>query len=98
MSAEGLSHPVHRFILILTSQGGIFAGLVILPICVVNALPFLAFLFPLSKRWRRVLLAAVISIDAAVIAIATYLMREMIYSIKYDTWMHLAIIRRGIEN
>jgi hypothetical protein len=93
-----MSEVLVQFILMLTSQGWIFACLVILPICLLNALPFLSRLLPLSKTRERLLLITVISIDTVLVAVSVALTHQVIYSIKYDTWMHLAIIRRGIEH
>ncbi len=98
MSVERMSQILLQFILILTSQGGTFACLIILPICVLNVLPFLSRLFELSETHKRILLMTVIGIDTALTALSVTLTRHLIYSIKYDTWMHLAMIQRGVEN
>jgi len=36
-------------------------------------------------------------VDASLIAVASWLARQHIYNMGYDTWMHLAIIQRGAE-
>jgi hypothetical protein len=87
-----------QFIQNITSQGNIFAYLIILPICVLNTLPFLALLFPLSKTQKRIILITVIGIDTALIAVSASLAHQLIYNLGYDTWMHLTIIQRGVEN
>ncbi|HTS17265.1 MAG TPA: hypothetical protein VMP11_06820 [Verrucomicrobiae bacterium] len=87
-----------QFLRILTSQGPRFVCCAIFPICVLNTLPFLSRWFRLSKTHTRILLPTVIGIDAVLAAFCAYATHRVIYSIKYDTWMHLAIIRRGLEN
>ena len=74
------------------------AYFVTLPICILNVLPFLTFLFPLSKLQKCIMLITIISIDTALIATIAWLTHQEIYNIGYDTWMHLAIIQRGVEN
>jgi hypothetical protein len=93
-----MPHIPLQFIYGIRSPDKIFAYLVILPVCVLNILPFLSLLFPPSKIRKRMLLTAVICIDAALLALATHLTHQLIYSIKYDTWMHLAIIQRGVDH
>jgi len=87
-----------QFIQNIRAQGDTFAYLIVLPVCAVNVLPFLSLLFPLSKTQKRIILIAVIIIDTALIAISASLSHQMIYNMGYDTWMHLAIIQRGVEN
>jgi hypothetical protein len=83
---------------ILQSQGNAAAYFITLPICILSVLPFLICLFLLSKLQKRIILTIIISIDTALIATAVCLTRQQIYNIGYDTWMHLAIIQRGVEN
>ena len=69
-----------------------------LSICVINVLPFLPLLFPMSsgtdalkpffkafKDQRRIILAVVLCVDAGLIATAAWLTRQHIYNIGYDT-------------
>jgi hypothetical protein len=91
-------HSVSLLIQNIGSQENIFAYLVTLPICIINTLPFLTLLFPLSKKQSRIIMVMTIAVDTALIILATSLTHQLIYDIGYDTWMHLAIIQRGIEN
>lgn len=93
-----MTQALLQFIRILTSPGLPFVCLIIFPICVLNILPFLSRWFPLSQTHKRMLLITIVGIDVALTSLSAYVTRQMIYSIRYDTWMHLAIIRRGIEN
>jgi hypothetical protein len=90
--------PIFHIFQIPQSQGNTIAYFVTLPICILNVLPFLAFLFPLSKLQKRIVLIAIIGIDTAIIATIALLTHQHVYNIGYDTWMHLTIIQRGVEN
>jgi len=93
-----MSGILYRLVVILTSQGATFGYLIIVPVCVLNILPFLTLLFALSKTQQRALLTTVIACDTALVMVAACVTHEVIYSVKYDTWMHLAIIQRGITH
>lgn len=82
---------------ILQSQGNVVAYFITLPICVLSVVPFFARLFPFSRAQRRVILAVIIVLNTVLILIAGWLTRQHIYNIGYDTWMHLALIQRGVE-
>jgi len=82
---------------ILQSQGNVVAYSITLPICALSVVPFLARLFPLFRAQRRVILTVVIVLNTVLILIAGWLTRQHIYNIGYDTWMHLALIQRGVE-
>jgi len=89
---------IFQTIQILKSQGNTVAYFITLPICILNTLPFLACLFPLSKIKKWIILATVIGVDTALIAVITCLTHQNIYNLGYDTWMHLSIIQRGVEH
>lgn len=82
----------------LQLQSNALVYLVTLPICAINAVPFLAHLFPLSRIQKRVILAVAIALNSILITLAVWLTRQHIYNIGYDTWMHLALIQRGVAD